>query len=154
MGPGPTEAHTTSDPERPALVMTGKEHVRRPRLFSSTVTAAVVLAISGTYVLALATTAEAAPASLVLSQGEAFSILGHSCGGILEKPYATGFASGTGFPTGAVYMSTSCGGSGKGGGGGSTLYSAWAYVTWDFTGAVVSYARASTTPTVNPTLVV
>jgi hypothetical protein len=51
-------------------------------------------------------------------------------------------------------MSTRCGGSGRGGGGGSTLYSAWANVSWDFTSAVVSYARASTTPTVNPTLVV
>jgi hypothetical protein len=134
--------------------MTRGAYVHRPRLFSRTAVGAVVLAISGTCVLGLTTTAEAAPASLVLSQSDAFSILGHSCGGILEKPYATGFASGTGFPTGAVYMSTSCGGSGKGGGGGSTLYSAWADVTWDFTGAVVSYARASTTPTVNPTLVV
>jgi hypothetical protein len=89
----------------------------------------------------------------VLSQGAAFSIIGHSCGGIQEKPYATGFASGTGYPTGEVYMSTRCGGSGRAGGGGSTLYSAWADVTWDFTGAVVSYAQASTTPTVNPTLV-
>jgi hypothetical protein len=90
----------------------------------------------------------------VLSQGAAFSLIGHSCGGIQEKSYATGFASGTGFPTGEVYVSTRCGGSGRGGGGGTTLYSAWADVTWDFTGAVVSYARASTTPTVNPTLVV
>jgi hypothetical protein len=68
--------------------------------------------------------------------------------------YGTGFASGTGYPTGEVYMSTRCGGSGRGGGGGTTLYSAWADVTWDFTTAVVSYARASTTPTVDPTLVV
>jgi hypothetical protein len=51
-------------------------------------------------------------------------------------------------------MSTRCGGSGRGGGGVSTLYSAWADVTWDLTGAVVSYAQASTTPTVNPNLVV
>jgi hypothetical protein len=91
--------------------------------------------------------------SLVLSQSAAFSILGHWCGGIQEKAYATGFASGTGYPTGEVYMSTRCGGSGRGGGGVSTLYSAWADVTWDLTGAVVSYARASATPTVNPTLV-
>ena len=91
---------------------------------------------------------------LTLPQGSAFAILGHSCGGIQEKAYATGFASGTGYPTGAVYMSTSCGGSGRGGGYHTTLYSAWATVTWDFTTAVVSYARASTTPAVNPTLVV
>jgi hypothetical protein len=98
--------------------------------------------------------AAVAPTSLVLSQSAAFSILGHSCGGIQEKAYATGFASGTGYPTGEVYMSTRCGGSGRGGGGGSTLYSAWADVTWDFTSAVVSYAPASSTPTVNPTLIV
>jgi hypothetical protein len=96
----------------------------------------------------------AAAQSLALPQGNAFAILGHSCGGIQEKPYGTGFASGTGYPMGAVYLSTRCGGSGRGGGGGTTLYSAWANVTWDFTSAVVSYARASTTPTVNPTLAV
>ena len=77
-----------------------------------------------------------------------------AAGGIQEKAYATGFEAETGYPTGAVYLSTSCGGSGRGGGGHSTLYSAWATVTWDFTSAVVSYARASSTPTVNPTLVV
>jgi hypothetical protein len=95
----------------------------------------------------------AASQSLALNQGGAFAILGHSCGGIQEKAYATGFASGTGFPTGAVYLSTRCGGSGHAGGG-TTLYSAWTTVTWDFKGAVVSYERASTTPEVNPTLVV
>jgi hypothetical protein len=96
----------------------------------------------------------AAAQPLTLPQGSAFAILGHSCGGIQEKAYATGFASGTGYPTGAVYLSTSCGGSGRGGGYHTTLYSAWATVTWDFTTAVASYAQASTTPAVNPTLVV
>ncbi len=128
--------------------------MRRPRLFSCVVAAGTVLALSAAGVLGLAAPAEAAPTSLALSQSAAFSILGHSCGGIQEKPYASGFASGSGYPIGDVYMSTSCGGSGRGGGGGSTLYSAWANVTWDFTGAVVSYARDATTPTVNPTLVV
>jgi hypothetical protein len=127
----------------------------RSKLFSCTLAAAAALATWGTYVvLASAAAAAAAPSSLVLSQGAAFSILGHSCGGIQEKAYATGFASGTGYPTGAVYMSTRCGGSGRGGGGGSTLYSAWANATWDFTSAVVSYARASTAPAVDPTLAV
>ena len=36
-------------------------------------------------------------------------------------------------------MSTRCGGSGRGGGYHTTTYSASAVVTWDFTGAVVSY---------------
>ena len=96
----------------------------------------------------------AASQSLSLPQGDASAILGHWCGGIQEKAYATGFASGTGYPTGAVYVSTRCGGSGRDGGGVSTLYSAWATVTWDFTGAVVSYERAASTPEVNPTLAV
>ena len=96
----------------------------------------------------------AASQSLSLPQGDASAILRHWCGGIQEKAYATGFASGTGYPTGAVYLSTRCGGSGRDGGGVSTLYSAWATVTWDFTGAVVSYERAASTPEVNPTLAV
>jgi hypothetical protein len=128
--------------------------VLRRRLVPLTVATGVVLAISGTCVLGLEATAEAAPSSLVLSQSAAFSVLGHSCGGIQEKVYASGFASGTGYPIGDVSMSTRCGGSGRGGGGGSTLYSGWANVTWDFTAAVVSYTKASTTPTVNPSLVV
>ena len=42
---------------------------------------------------ALAPAASAAsPIRLYLGQGAAFSILGHSCGGIQEKVYATGFA--------------------------------------------------------------
>jgi hypothetical protein len=116
------------------------------------VACACALAVLG-IVVASAGPAAAAPLSLALQQGYAFSILGHSCGGIQEKPYATGFASGTGYPTGDVYLSTRCGGSGHAGGG-TTLYQAWANVTWDFTGAVVSYAQISTTPTVNPSLVV
>jgi hypothetical protein len=114
----------------------------------------VVLATFAMCVLVSAAGAVVAPTSLVLSQSAAFSILGHSCGGIQEKPYAIGFAPGTGFPTGEVYMSTRCGGSGRGGGGHTTLYSAWADVTWDFTSAVISYSQASTPPTVDPTLVV
>jgi hypothetical protein len=124
-------------------------------LFSFVVAAGVALAASGTCLVSgSAAVADVAPASLVLSQSAAFSILGHWCGGIQEKAYATGFASGTGYPTGEVYVSTRCGGSGRGGGGYVTLYSAWADVTWDFTSAVVSYEKASTTPTVNPALVV
>jgi hypothetical protein len=96
----------------------------------------------------------AAAQSMALPQGNAFSILGHSCGGIQERVYATGFTPVTGYPMGAVNMTTRCGGSGRGGGGVSTLYSAWATVTWDFTTAVVSYARASSAPAVNPTLAV
>jgi cysteine-rich repeat protein len=89
--------------------------------------------------------------SLLLPQGAAFSVLGHSCGGIQEQAFATGFDAMSGYPTGDVYLSTSCGGSGRGGGGHTTTYSAWVDATWDLTGALVSYAALSSAPTVDPT---
>src|SRR6266404_925890 len=82
--------------------------------------------------------AAAAPVSLLVPQATAFSILGHSCGGIQEQAFATGFDSTTGYPTGDVYLQTRCGGSGRGGGYHITTYSAWIGVTWDYTGAVVA----------------
>jgi len=81
----------------------------------------------------------ASPIRLYLSQGAAFSILGHSCGGIQEKVYATGFAA-NGYPMGDVSMSTSCGGSGRGGGYRSTTYSGWASTTWTWLGETRSFA--------------
>jgi IPT/TIG domain len=101
--------------------------------------------------------ATGAPASasltteLVLPQGSAFAVLGHSCGGIQEKAFATGFDGTSGFPTGDVYMQTRCGGSGRGGGYHTTTYSAWAEVTWDFTDTVVSYSVLGIAPSVDPT---
>lgn len=90
---------------------------------------------------ALAPAAGAAtPMALTLDQSAAFALLGHSCGGIQEQVYATGFAP-DGYPTGEVYMQTSCGGSGRGGGYKSTTYSAWASVTWDWFGDTRTYAR-------------
>ena len=80
-------------------------------------------------------------ALLLLSQSTAFAILGHSCGGIQEKAYATGFDSVSGLPTGDVYIQTRCGGSGRGGGYHTTTYSAWVGATWDFSGNVVSSAK-------------
>jgi hypothetical protein len=97
--------------------------------------------------------AEAASTQLVLPQGTAFSFLGHSCGGIQEKVYAAGFDSSTGYPTGDAYLSTSCGGSGRGGGYHTTTYTAWVKVVWDYTTAVVS-ASSEAAPSVNPSLVV
>ena len=82
----------------------------------------------------------ASPIPLYLSQGSAFAILGHSCGGIQEKVFATGFGSG-GYPTGNVYMQTRCGGSGRGGGYKTTTYSAWASVEWTWLGETRSSAR-------------
>jgi hypothetical protein len=89
--------------------------------------------------------------SLLLPQSTAFAILGRSCGGIQEKAYATGFDVVGGLPTGFVYMQTRCGGSGRGGGYHTTTYSAWAAVTWDFAGNVVSSVELADAPTVDPT---
>jgi hypothetical protein len=111
----------------------------------------LAVAVSALSLLGLSATAEAAtPIQLVLSQSAAFSILGHSCGGIQEQAFATGFDRTTGDPLGDVYMKTSCGGSGRGGGYHSTTYSAWASVNWSFSGGVVSYATTSAV-TVSPT---
>ena len=87
----------------------------------------------------------------MLPQETALAILGRSCGGIQEKAYATGFDSTSGNPTGVVLMSTSCGGSGRGGGYHTTLYSASVGVTWDLTGAVVSDVIPAPAVTLNPT---
>jgi hypothetical protein len=49
-----------------------------------------------------------------------------------------------------VYLSTTCSSGGRG--GHPTTYSAWVATTWDFTGALVSYAKLQQAPTFNPTL--
>ena len=114
---------------------------------------AVAIITLGTVTLGTVTSAGAStPTSLSLSQSTAFSILGYWCGGITEQAYVTGtgFDPTSGYPTGAVYLSTTC----SSGGRGSTphTYTAWASATWDFTGAVISAARLASAPTVDPTL--
>lgn len=96
-------------------------------------------------------TAAASPVALLVSQGTAFSYLGHSCGGIQEHSYATGFDVATGYPVGDVYIQTRCGGSGRGGGYTSTTYSAWLVVKWSFGAAVLSSARLAGGPVPNTT---
>lgn len=87
----------------------------------------------------------AAPTSLLVPQSTAFTILGHWCGGIWEKAYASGFdTSASHYPAGDVYLWTTCS-------HGST-YKAWVSTSWDFTGALISYTVLSQPPTVNPTL--
>ncbi len=84
----------------------------------------------------------AAPVRLVLDQGSAFSLLGHSCGGIQEQVYATGFGPAPGgYPEGDAYLSTRCGGSGRGGGYKTTTYTAAATVVWNWFGETRSFAR-------------
>jgi hypothetical protein len=89
------------------------------------------------------------PLKLVLPQSAAFSILGHSCGGIGEEGYVTGFDTTSGYPTGAVYLSTTC--SSGGIGSHPVTYTAWAGVTWNFAGGVVSATALASAPTIDPT---
>ena len=98
-----------------------------------------------------ASSAAAAPVSLLIPQSTAFSYLGRSCGGIQEQAFATGFAPGSGYPVGAVHLQTRCGGSGRGGGYHTTTYSAWVGATWDFAGALVSSVRLADAPAVSAT---
>jgi Fibronectin type III domain len=91
------------------------------------------------------------PADLLLPPSMAFAILGYDCGGIHEQAHVTGFDPDTGYPTGSVYLSTTCNGSGRG--GHSTTHTAWAAVIWDFTGNVVSATALSTATTFNPTFI-
>jgi len=89
------------------------------------------------------------PAKLLLPQSNAFAILGHSCGGIKEQVYVTGFDPTNGYPTGDVYLSTTCSTGGRG--SPPATFTAWAAVTWDFAGNVVSSIALSNIVTVNPT---
>lgn len=114
---------------------------RRPAI--AVVVSALLLAVG-------ASTAAASPIALLVPQGTAFAYLGHSCGGIQEQSYATGFAA-NGYPAGDVYASTRCGGSGRGGGYHTTTYSAWLAVTWDFAGTALTTARLAGAPSTSTT---
>ena len=89
----------------------------------------VVVAVASTALCGAAPTGASA-INLEISQGAAFNTLGHWCGGIKEKVYETGFTA-SGYPQGNVFMETTCGGSGKGGGGGHTTYTGTASVVSD-----------------------
>lgn len=91
------------------------------------------------------------PTGLLLPQSDAFAILGHSCGGIQERVYASGFDPATGYPTGAVYLSTTCSTGGRG--SPTATFTAWAAVSWDFAGQVISSTTLSNGLTVNPALI-
>jgi hypothetical protein len=90
-----------------------------------------------------AASAAASPVRLRLSESGAFHVLGHWCGGITQKVYATGFAS-NGYPTGAEFLSTTCSSGGRG--SHPVTYTAWASSVWDWYGDTSSYAAISTAP--------
>lgn len=125
-----------------------KRGIRGRSCRGGTVVGAIIV---GMVMLALSVSA-ATTNTLLLSQSAAFSVLGHSCGGIQERTYATGFDPASGYPTGDVYLQTRCGGSGRGGGYHTTTYWAWVAVTWDFTGAVISFQPLAAAPAVDPAL--
>ena len=101
-------------------------------------------------VLTLGFEAVGSPTPLLVPQSTAFAVLGHSCGGIQEQAFATGFDAASGYPTGDVHLSTRCGGSGRGGGYHTTTYSAWVSAMWDLTGALLSYVVLPAAPPVDP----
>jgi len=119
-------------------------------LRTSLTTAVGVLVVGLILCVGGVSTASATTVSLLLPQSTAFAILGHSCGGIQERAYTTGFDPVSGYPTGVVYIQTRCGGSGRGGGYHVTTYSAWVVATWDFAGNVVSSAWVANPPDVPP----
>jgi hypothetical protein len=113
----------------------------------STGLSAIAIALLGTLAVG-GGQAVAAPAqiSLVVPQGTAFSVLGYDCGGIKELAYVTGFDNtidpSAGYPTGYVYLTTTC----SAGKGTSFTVDAWTADTWDLTGALLSYSKATPNP--------
>ena len=91
------------------------------------------------------------PMKLLLPQNLAFAILGHSCGGIKEQVYVTGFDPDTGNPTGNVYLSTTCSTGGRG--SRPATFTAWAAVTWDLAGNVLSSSALSNAAVINPSFI-
>lgn len=86
--------------------------------------------------LALSPAAFAADVPLSITQGQAFHALGRWCGGIKIQEFASGFDEAY-LPTADVYLSTRCGGSGRGGGYHTTTYSLWVRVIWDLGGTFI-----------------
>lgn len=113
------------------------------KLLLAVTTLAAMLALASPPALA------STPTQLVLPGGPAFAVLGYSCGGINQHDYATGFDASTGYPTGAVYLSTTCSSGGRG--SRPVTHTAWAGATWDYTGALVSYQKLSSAPSVSTT---
>ena len=98
------------------------------------------LAASGIVFAGFASAASASsPIRLYMGENAAFAVLGHSCGGIQEQVYVDGFAA-NGYPQGTAHLSTRCGGSGRGGGGHTTEYTATAGVIWTWYGETRSYS--------------
>ena len=116
---------------------------------------AVVAVLAAMFWVGSAPAAATAPLQLVVPQGTAFAVLGYDCGGIKEHAYATGFDTSldpaAGYPTGDVFLTTTCSAGGRG--GHEFTVSAWTSDTWDLTGALLVYTVLSGAPSVDPSLV-
>jgi len=113
-----------------------------------TVTVAVAAMTLSLVGVGSAASAASAPLLLTMSQGQAFAILGASCGGIQVHSHVTGFDPTSGYPVGAVNLSTTCSTGGRG--SHPHTYSGSADVTWDFTTATVSATSPATRGTPPP----
>jgi len=115
---------------------------------------ALTVTVAGMFWIGSAPAAATTPLPLLVPQGTAFAILGYDCGGIAEHAYATGFDTSidpaAGYPTGDVFLTTTCSAGGKG--GHEFTVSAWTSDTWDLTGALLSHSVLSGAPTVDPNL--
>jgi hypothetical protein len=110
---------------------------------------AAVAALPVAALLIVAPSASAAtPIALVLPQGDAFAVLGYSCGGIKEHAYATGFDP-SGNAAGDVSLSTTCSSGGRG--SRPSVHTGWAAVSWDLSGNVVSYGKPTSPVSVSTT---
>jgi hypothetical protein len=90
-------------------------------------------------VLLLAASAASADTIALQAIPDAFTRLGHSCGGIAQQIFGLGFDASDNV-TGYDFALTRCGGSGRGGGYHTTTYSTWVAVTWDLAGSVINEA--------------
>jgi len=97
----------------------------------------------------VASTASAGTLRLYMGEPAAFQALGHWCGGIKQAVYVTGFSA-HGYPTGNAHLETTCGGSGRGGGGHSTTYTTTASVEWTWFGETRSYGPMNGTLEAKP----
>lgn len=77
--------------------------------------------------------------------GDAFARLGVSCGGIAQQIFGENFT-GEGNVTGHVFATTTCGGSGRGGGYHDTKYSTWVAVSWNLSGAAIDEVTSVPNP--------
>ncbi|HEY4428938.1 MAG TPA: fibronectin type III domain-containing protein [Solirubrobacteraceae bacterium] len=104
----------------------------------------VILGLTAATVLgcAFAATASASTVRLYMNEGDAFAVLGHSCGGIKQEVFVRGFGS-NGYPTGTAHLETKCGGSGRGGGYKVTTYTASASLEWTWFGETRSYSAGA-----------